>query len=128
MVQALEECNAKMFSTNHLSFQIIGKLDFIAPSLCAPWLSMLKNLASSSFAMFVHTKSSVALLANVWPKLGGRGGLRSTYLHVHAMAIDLTTLWSVYELTSSPSVIHQMLHLIIHGLTLTDLEWQVLKD
>jgi hypothetical protein len=117
-----------MFGIDHLGFQIIGKLDSIAPNVCAPWLSVLKNLASSSFAMFVHTKSSVASLANVWPKLGGRGGLRSTYLHVHTMAIDLATLWNVHELTSSPSVIHQMLYLIIHGLTLTDLEWQVLKD
>jgi len=38
-VQALEECNAKVFGTNRLHFQIVYKLNSIAPSLCAPWLS-----------------------------------------------------------------------------------------
>jgi hypothetical protein len=43
------------------------------------------------------------------------------------MAADLAALLSVHELTSSPEVIHQLLHLLIHGLALTDSEWQVLK-
>jgi hypothetical protein len=78
LVQALEECNAKVFGTNCLGFQIACKLDSIAPSMCAPWLSMLKSLASSSFTMYMHAKSSGTSLANVWPELGGRKGLRST--------------------------------------------------
>jgi hypothetical protein len=36
LVQALEECNAKVFGTNCLSFQIIGKLNSIAPNMCVP--------------------------------------------------------------------------------------------
>jgi hypothetical protein len=36
VVQALEECNAKMFGTNCLSFQIVGKLNSIAPNMCVP--------------------------------------------------------------------------------------------
>jgi hypothetical protein len=43
------------------------------------------------------------------------------------MAADLAALLSVHELTSSPEVIQQLLHLLIHGLALTDSEWQVLK-
>jgi len=39
------------------------------------------------------------------------------------MAVDLVALLSVHELTSSPTIIHQLLHLIIHGLALVDLEW-----
>jgi hypothetical protein len=53
---------------------------------------MLKNLASS-FAMSMYAKNSVASLANVWLELGGRGGLRSTYRRVHAMAVDLVALF-----------------------------------
>jgi hypothetical protein len=127
LVHALEECSAKVFGTDRLGFQIAGKLDSIAPSLCAPWLSVLKSLASSSSAMSVKAKSSAASLANVWPELGGRGGLRSTRWRARAMAADLAALLSVHELTSSPEVIHQLLHLLIHGLALTDSEWQVLK-
>ncbi len=56
--------------------------------------------------MSVHAKSSAISFANVWPKLRGRGGLRSTYWHARAMAIDLTTLLSVHELTFSPTLIH----------------------
>jgi hypothetical protein len=51
LVQTLEECNPKVFGTDRLNFQIACKLDSIAPSMCAPWLSMLKSLASSSFTM-----------------------------------------------------------------------------
>jgi hypothetical protein len=71
----------------------------------------------------MHAKSSVASFANVWHELGGRKGFRSTHLHAHAMAIDLVALLNVHELTSSPIVIHQLLHMIIHGLTLMDSEW-----
>jgi hypothetical protein len=109
--------------TNRLGFQIACKLDSIAPSLCAPWLSVLKHLASSSSTMSMHAKSNATSLANVWPELGGRGGLRSTHWHAHAMAIDLTIMLSVHELTNSLRVIHQLLHLFIHGLTLMDSEW-----
>ncbi len=116
-----------MFSTDHLGFQIIGKLDSIVPSLCAPWLSMLKSFASSSSAIFVHAKSNATSLANVWLELNGRGGLRSTYLRAHAMATDLVTLLNVHELTSTLAIIHQLLHLTIHGLALMDSKWQVLK-
>jgi hypothetical protein len=41
LVQALEECCAKVFGIDRLSFQIIGTLNSIAPSLCVPWLSVL---------------------------------------------------------------------------------------
>jgi hypothetical protein len=105
LVQVLEECSAKVFGINYLGFHIVGKLDSIALSLCS-LLSVLKSLASSSFAMFVHTKSSAASLANAWPELGRRRGLRSTCLHAHAMAVNLTTMLNVHELTSFPTVIH----------------------
>jgi hypothetical protein len=88
---------------------------------------MLKNLASSSFAMFVHAKSSAISFVNVWLELGGRGGLRSIYWRARAMAVNLVALWSVHELISPPIIIHQRLHLFIDGLALTDSKWQVLK-
>jgi len=91
--------------------------------MCAPWLLVLKSFVSSSSTMFVHAKSNATSFTNVWPELGGRKNLRSTHLRAHAMAVDLVALLSVHELTSSPTIIHQLLHLIIHGLTLVDLEW-----
>lgn len=93
--------------------------------MCAPWLLMLKSFASSSSSstMFVHAKSSATSFTNVWPQLGGRRGLRSTHLRAHAMVANLAALLNVHELTSSPTIIHQLLHLIIHGLALMDLEW-----
>jgi hypothetical protein len=109
-----------MFGTKYLSFQIVGKLKSIAPSMCAPWLLMLNNLASSSSTMFMHAKSSVTSLTNVWHELGGRECLRSTCLHARAMATNLVALLIVHELTSSPIIIHQLLHMIIHGLALVD--------
>jgi hypothetical protein len=88
---------------------------------------MLKSLASSSFAMSVHAKTNVASFANVGPELGGRGGLRSTCWHACAMASDFVALLSDHELKSSLIIIHQLLHLFTHGLTLMDSKWQVLK-
>jgi hypothetical protein len=82
-----------------------------------------KKSCFSPSAVSMHAKSSVASFANVWHELGGRRGLRSTHLCAHAMVIDLIALLSVHELTSSPIIIHHMLHLIIHGLTLMDSEW-----
>jgi hypothetical protein len=35
LVQALKECNAKVFGIDHVSFKIVGKLDSIAPNLCS---------------------------------------------------------------------------------------------
>jgi len=116
-----------MFSIDNLGFQIVGKLNSIVPSLCAPWLSMLKSFASSSSAMFVHAKSNATSLANVRLELNGRGGLRSTYLRAHAMASDLVALLSVHEITSILAIIHQLMYLIVHGLALMDSKWQVLK-
>jgi hypothetical protein len=46
LVQAFEECCANFFDIDHLSFQIVGTLDSIAPNLCVPWLSMLKNIGT----------------------------------------------------------------------------------
>jgi hypothetical protein len=88
---------------------------------------MLKSLASSSFAMFVHAKSNATSFANVWLELGGRGDLRSTYWLARSMAANLAALWSLHELINPPIVIHQLLHLFIHGLALMDSKWQVLK-
>jgi hypothetical protein len=88
---------------------------------------MLKGLASSFSTMSMHAKSSATSPVNVWPELGGKGGLRSTYWRASAMATDLVALFNVHELTSSIIVIHQLLHLFINGLTLTDSKWQVLK-
>jgi hypothetical protein len=77
--------------------------------------------------MSMHAKSSVASSTNVWFELSGRGGLRSTCWHARAMVVNLIALLSVHELISSPIVIHQLLHMFIHGLALTNSEWQVLK-
>jgi hypothetical protein len=88
---------------------------------------MLKNLVSSSSTMFMHAKSNATSPTNVWLELGGRGGLRSTYWHAHAMATNLVAMLNVHDLTSSPTLIHQLLHLFINGLTFTGSKWQVLK-
>jgi len=61
---------------------------------------MLKGRASSSFAMFLDAKNSVTSFVNVWPKLGGRGGLRFTYWRAHAMAADLVAMLTIHALTS----------------------------
>jgi hypothetical protein len=69
LVQALEECSAKVFGIDRLGFQIAYKLDSIAPSLCALWLSVLKNFASSSSIMSMHAKNNATSVANVWPEV-----------------------------------------------------------
>ncbi len=71
---------------------------------------MLKNLVSSSSTMSMHAKSSATSLANVWPELGGKRGLRSTYWCAHAMAINLVAMLNVHELTSTNSPVATSIH------------------